>query len=356
MNEAIPTGEKPSLEVKELAAGQSSRRHQVFVSHAHADRDLAKSLTTLLEHAFSGMVVPYFSSDPSPGGGIQPGNEWYAKIHKELLASEAVWVLATVTSIARPWLYWEAGIGRAVCPRGIVVVRVKVKPEDVPSPLNAYQSFDATRIDDTGVLELLEKIGNQVDMTVQRAWLEECAKKFVELASRHEPVEGGEVEDAKVTPEVVGRLEALVSRMEGATSQLDRVRLGPAPSLREPDASDQASRASRARVARRAEGRQRVELFGEDASMHYDLARFLSAVAAHPNVDYTPQYVDSDRDIVVIAEGDGRSAQVYLRCTPDQLRAQTPTGNPRSDAFAEKALELLAEADAMDTANEVSST
>lgn len=106
----------------DLLAHPSARGHQVFISHAYSDAKFASALVDLLGDVFSGLLKAFVSSDPSPTGGILPGEEWYARIHEQLQACEAVWVIATPTSITRPWLYWEAGLGKAVCPSGIVVV------------------------------------------------------------------------------------------------------------------------------------------------------------------------------------------------------------------------------------------
>ena len=125
----------------------------VFVSHSHADRKLASGLQLLIEEAYSGIVTPFVSSDPGPTGGIMPGDEWFVRIGMALRDAEAVWVIATPTAISRPWVYWEAGIGRALCPGGVIVIRVSLSPEEIPSPLSAFQSYDGG--DDQDVASLL---------------------------------------------------------------------------------------------------------------------------------------------------------------------------------------------------------
>ena len=114
--------ENESPDTKAATQGRVPKR-LVFISHAHADRNLAQALQRLVRAVFSG-VLSRTRRRPNARSGVQPGEEWYPSIHEQLRRAEAVWVLATPTSVKHPWLYWEAGIGRAVCPNGVTVLRV----------------------------------------------------------------------------------------------------------------------------------------------------------------------------------------------------------------------------------------
>jgi len=100
---------------KDSTAAENGPKRLIFLSHAVADRKLADALKAAALAAYSGVVDVFASSDTSVGGGLKPGDEWFATIHEHLQIAEAVWVLATPTSLKHPWLYWEAGIGQAVC-------------------------------------------------------------------------------------------------------------------------------------------------------------------------------------------------------------------------------------------------
>ena len=64
----MPEGEKPG----------------VFISHASTDAKLANALGGLVEKLFAGAIIPWYSSDQSPRGGIAPGELWWDKLHSEL--------------------------------------------------------------------------------------------------------------------------------------------------------------------------------------------------------------------------------------------------------------------------------
>ena len=192
----------------------------VFISHAHADRQLAQALLALVRAVFSGVVEPYVSSDPTPGGGIQPGDEWYSAIHERLLRAEAVWVLATPTSITRPWLYWEAGIGRAVCSNGVTVLRVGLEQSEVFSPLNAFQGFDGLNAGDAGMGELLNKVAKQIDMMPPAEMVKIEVEKWIATAQSHQPDEPTTDGGQPLTPEQVDKLATIVSNLELVSSNL----------------------------------------------------------------------------------------------------------------------------------------
>jgi len=189
----------------------------IFVSHSHADRALASQLQRLVETVFSGIVKVFASSDRGPAGGIMPGgDEWYSQIEANLRKAEAVWVLATPASITRPWIYWEAGTGRATCPRGLVVVRVGLASNQILSPLSNFQSYDG--LDTESVAELLNKVAHQVGMTLAPVLVDAPVKSWVEGASKHQPEQGDDEGAPNMTPERLDRLEAAISRLEAVAA------------------------------------------------------------------------------------------------------------------------------------------
>jgi len=195
-------------------AAEKFEKRLIFISHSIADRNLATQLKSLIEKVYSGLVEAYISSDPSPAGGVQPGEEWYTSIHEKLEKAEAVWVLATAESVQRPWLYWESGVGRAVC-KNVCILRVKLELPGLPSPLSFLQSYDALSLKDGGITEMLGKVGNQMGMAVPKDILSLHAKQWVEFAEKHKPEPRTEGETPTVDPEKqLGPLEAVTSRLE----------------------------------------------------------------------------------------------------------------------------------------------
>ncbi len=195
---------------------------QIFLSHAHADRELANDLGTLVEQVFSGLVTVFSSTDPAPAGGIRPGEEWYPKIHSELGASESAWVLVTRTSITHPWLYWEAGIARAICPGGVAVIRVGIEMKDVPSPLNILQTYDGLNGQGEGIAVMLMKIGESLGMKINDQLISAATESWIEKAKNYEPIPIPDGQTAQLAPESLDRLDAAITRLESATSRSER--------------------------------------------------------------------------------------------------------------------------------------
>lgn len=91
--------------VNEFADGVNGikvEHRRLFISHAHADRELGIALVKMVKASFSGVVDVFLSSDPAPSGGISPGDTVYERIRTELRAATTVWVLTTPESVNHP--------------------------------------------------------------------------------------------------------------------------------------------------------------------------------------------------------------------------------------------------------------
>ena len=273
----------------------------VFVSHSHADRKLADAMKDLIEGAFSGLVSPFVSSDPGPTGGLMPGDEWFARIGTALSEAEGVWVLATPTAIRRPWIYWEAGIGRALCPNGVVVLRVGLGASEIPSPLNAYQSYDC--LDKGQVGSLVGKVATQVGMTLRSVLVEDCVTSWLGKASNYTPEVQEGSEEPQVIPERLDRLDAAISRLETLAS-------GSSAQAAPRESTDELRR----RIAEDAD-RTRSSLLGDRRILHARLNEFIRALEAAPeDASFTLKKNDNDGDAQIRVESirKGQSAYVYL--------------------------------------------
>lgn len=269
----------------------------VFVSHSHADRNLAAALGSLVETVFSGVVKAFVSSDPGPTGGIMPGEQWFSQIEGNLRQAEAVWVLATPTSITRPWIYWEAGIGRAICSKGVVVLRAGLAPAQVPSPLNSFQSYDG--LDRGEVAQLVSKVANQIGMTLPQVLTEASAKTWVEAAEHHQPLVREDVEEVPtLTPERLDRLDAAIARLE-AVSILP--------------ATERRARTARQRTADRHIQAGRDMLGSIPHAVHKELEELVEVVEREPSeTTFEVTGIDPDGDAVIVATSHGETATMYL--------------------------------------------
>lgn len=290
----------------------------IFVSHTHADRDLALALKTLIESVFSGVVKPYISSDPGPAGGIMPGDEWYSQIEANLRHAEAVWVLATPASITRPWIYWESGTGRALCPHGVVVLRVGLSSAQVPSPLMNFQSYDG--LSGGGISELVGKVANQIGMKLARILVEDGAKKWLEAAQEHEPLEDQAEDNPHLTPERLDRLDAAISRIEALT----------VPNLVRPRRP-----ATRGRSSREEDFDPERYTTGSASSIYRSVGDFIRMIDNAPtDTFFEVTEIDGDRDALVKAHREPVTGKVYLHSS--QLPELAP-----DTAVSERSAEVL---------------
>lgn len=274
----------------------------IFVSHSHADRELALAVKTLVEAAYSRLVTPFVSSDPGPTGGLMPGNEWFASIEEKLRKAEAVWVLATPLSVTRPWIYWEAGVGRALCPKGVVVVRVGLAEEKVPSPLNTFQSYDGLSSDE--MTSLIGKVAAQIGMTLEPVLLEDCSKKWLERAQSHTPVTSEATEQPELLPERLDRLDAVVTRLEALESRTSE--------QSEPE-SDAAATRPGPDETRERNRRDRLALFGKPQVLYRSVADFVFTIESAPQATiFSATSVDKDGDIPVKGQTEDRFAHIFL--------------------------------------------
>lgn len=190
-------------------------RRAIFISHAHADRELARALAHLIDRTYSNVLETFLSSDPRPGSGLQPGDQWFPRIHAELNRSLAVWVLATPQSIDRAWVYWEAGIGSVQCPGGVVVLRVGL--DQLPSPLSAFLAFDGSGTEDNGIATLIDKVADQLGMTIDSVLRQSAVDEWIAFIESYTPAPDLDDEASPVmTPEQLGRLESALARAEVA--------------------------------------------------------------------------------------------------------------------------------------------
>ena len=66
---------------------------EVFISHTHADQDIAHALSEAIETLFGDAVATTYSTKKELDGGIKPGEEWFRWIVERVRsASVAVWL------------------------------------------------------------------------------------------------------------------------------------------------------------------------------------------------------------------------------------------------------------------------
>jgi len=259
----------------------------VFVSHGHADRQLALALKALIGTAFSGVVDAFISSDPGPAGGVMPGDQWYAQIEGKLCQAESVWVLATPTSIKRPWIYWEAGIGRALCPNGLVVVKIHLGGSAVPSPLTSFEIYDG--LDAGRMAELLGKVGLQIGMSPPAFLLKTATEEWAAVAQSYEAAEEKGEDAPTVSPERLDRLDGAIARLEAI----------PVPLAPTSPGDDFRQRLTR--------------IVGAGTVLYTSVNDLINAIETAPvDTTFRASYIDDDGDMAIRATRGEETVRLFL--------------------------------------------
>jgi len=121
----------------------------VFVSHMHEDAPVARLLSEYLERGFARALIPFVSSERT---SIPLGVKWLARIEDALRDCRVAIVLASPSSVARPWVNFEAG---AAWMRGVRIIPVCIggmRVEALPQPLRSLQACEVTSKEELGAL------------------------------------------------------------------------------------------------------------------------------------------------------------------------------------------------------------
>lgn len=122
---------------------------EIFISHTHADAEIAHALSEAIEGVFGELITTSYSTKKELDGGIKPGEEWFRWIVERVRSADIAVILLTPSSTQKPWVLWEAG---AVYGAGIASASEqarKVRPlvfklsgSQVPSPFAGIQGVD----------------------------------------------------------------------------------------------------------------------------------------------------------------------------------------------------------------------
>ncbi|MBN2023728.1 MAG: toll/interleukin-1 receptor domain-containing protein [Pirellulales bacterium] len=132
---------KPRRQHRGTTPPIESGRYRVFVSHATADKWLAKTLCEKIEQ--SGAAT--FRDDRD----IDGGDDIPARIRQEIIRSNEMVVLLTPDSIGRPWVLLEVGAawGRRQRSR-ITAVLCHVGVDTIPDMIASKKAIPINDLDD----------------------------------------------------------------------------------------------------------------------------------------------------------------------------------------------------------------
>lgn len=124
---------------KRPSEARTEQKYQVFVSHATADKWIAKVLCEKLEGA--GAVT--FRDDRD----IDGGDDIPDRLREEIERSQELVVLLTPQSVSRPWVLIEVG-GAWFRGIRIVAVRYHVEVEAIPATIRSKKSIHLNELDE----------------------------------------------------------------------------------------------------------------------------------------------------------------------------------------------------------------
>jgi hypothetical protein len=129
----------------------------VFISHISEEREIANALKKLIEDQYGGMVEVFVSTSPE---SIQPGQKWLDRINDALTACKLEIIIASPTSLRRPWVNFEAGAGWVREIPVIPICHSGMTFSKLPKPLDSFQAAIAT--DETTMNQIFTPIANAI--------------------------------------------------------------------------------------------------------------------------------------------------------------------------------------------------
>jgi len=127
---------------------------EVFISHTHADAEIAHALSAAIEDVFGDLLTTSYSTKKELDGGIKPGEEWFRWIVTKVREAQIAVIILTPSSVQKPWVLWEAGAvygaGIASAATDIRKVRplvFKLSGSQIPSPFAGIQGVNGDERD-----------------------------------------------------------------------------------------------------------------------------------------------------------------------------------------------------------------
>jgi hypothetical protein len=144
----------------------------VYIIHAATDAKIAALIKSELERLLPERKV-FVASRP---GDIPTGAEWLTEIQTNLRQAKVFVILLTPRSVARPWVWYEAGVAWHSDQRRLPVVVGELDLGNIPYPLGASQALQLS--DPEHAAQFFRDLGCQLeDPVVFTVLLEEAAKE-----------------------------------------------------------------------------------------------------------------------------------------------------------------------------------
>ena len=145
---------------------------KVFISHISEEAATAARLKNALERDFLDLLDVFVSSD---GESIEAGEMWLSSIEAALAESSMLLILCSKSSVARPWINFEAG---AAWMRQIPLVPIchaGLRPSELPAPLSLRQGLVLD--DPEGLRRLYSRVAGVLQCRVPARGFEDLARE-----------------------------------------------------------------------------------------------------------------------------------------------------------------------------------
>jgi hypothetical protein len=121
---------------------------ELFVSHAHGDRDLAHRLVRAIEVGFH-VPTDAIRCTSLPGYDIQPGTDFIQALREELTGAQCVLGLWTPTSMKSQWCLFELGAAWGLAHKTLFL---SLGGEALRDPPAGFRAIQASQMSDAGQL------------------------------------------------------------------------------------------------------------------------------------------------------------------------------------------------------------
>jgi hypothetical protein len=121
---------------------------ELFVSHAHGDRDLAQQLVSAIEVGFH-VPTDAIRCASVPGYDFQPGTDFIQALREELTGAQCVVGLWTPTSMKSQWCLFELGAAWGLAHKTLFLT---LGDEALRDPPAGFRAIQASQMNDAGQL------------------------------------------------------------------------------------------------------------------------------------------------------------------------------------------------------------
>lgn len=181
--------------------------HRFFLSHSSSDKKLAEIIAHTLKRISLNQISPWFSSDDSGSGGLQPGMIWFNAILDKLSKSKAVVTILTPNSISKPWIYFESGIGQTLNDCEVMPICIGINRDEVYPPLGLYQCYQLS--DYNSLREFISKLLSKFDITFDE---EMCKPILLDALSKIAEIKFEEIEENPKIREILDDLRSHIDK------------------------------------------------------------------------------------------------------------------------------------------------